>query len=191
VVNNGLKHSFIITKDLFSQKDLVNYKPYYFLVVSYAYNNYRPFDPLNANTQNRPYVQGRNNIGTYSGIPHKSVVNNAGSVLNSAYGTGVQVKRIEGQGNGGNFLDMTQASVDEIFSSPTNSVQNPVYEAGKGPIDVTVYDPWAVKAGSFELAFSGVSDADYYYLGGHEYTVSNEVAQILINAGYSDYVTVI
>ena len=164
VVNNGLQHSFIITKDLFSQKDLVNYKPYYFLVVSYAYNNYRPFDPLNANTQNRPYVQGRNNIGTYSGIPHKSIVNNAGSVLNSAYGTGVQVKRIEGQGNGGNFLDMTQASVDEIFSSPTNSVQNPVYEVGKGPINVSVYDPWAVKAGSFELAFSGVSDADYYYL---------------------------
>ena len=91
-------------------------------------------------------------------------MNNAGSVLNSAYGTGVQVKRIEGQGNGGNFLDMTQASVDEIFSSPTNSVQNPVYEAGKGPINVSVYDPWAVKAGSFELAFSGVSDADYYYL---------------------------
>ena len=36
-----------------------------------------------------------------------------------------------------------------------------------------------------------LADADYYYLGGHEYTVSNEVAQILINAGYSDYVTVI
>lgn len=36
-----------------------------------------------------------------------------------------------------------------------------------------------------------LADADYYYLGGHEYTVSNDVAQILINAGYSDYVTVI
>jgi hypothetical protein len=36
-----------------------------------------------------------------------------------------------------------------------------------------------------------LADADYYYLGGHEYTVSNEVAQILIDAGYSDYVTLI
>ena len=36
-----------------------------------------------------------------------------------------------------------------------------------------------------------LADADYYYLGGHEYTVSNQVAQILINAGYSDYVTLI
>lgn len=36
-----------------------------------------------------------------------------------------------------------------------------------------------------------LADADYYYLGGHEYTISDEVAQILIDAGYSDYVTAI
>lgn len=34
-----------------------------------------------------------------------------------------------------------------------------------------------------------LANADYYYLGGHEYTVSDEVAQILIDAGYEDYVT--
>ena len=31
--------------------------------------------------------------------------------------------------------------------------------------------------------------ADYYFLGGHEYTIENSVAQILIDAGYGDYVT--
>ena len=31
--------------------------------------------------------------------------------------------------------------------------------------------------------------ASYYYLGGHEYTISDYEANILINAGYSDYVT--
>lgn len=36
-----------------------------------------------------------------------------------------------------------------------------------------------------------LADADYYYLGGHEYTIANDVAQILINAGYSAYVTLI
>jgi hypothetical protein len=36
-----------------------------------------------------------------------------------------------------------------------------------------------------------LADADYYYLGGHEYDIPNDVAQILINAGYSDYVTLI
>jgi hypothetical protein len=31
--------------------------------------------------------------------------------------------------------------------------------------------------------------ASYYYLGGHEYTISDYEANILINAGYGDYVT--
>jgi len=31
--------------------------------------------------------------------------------------------------------------------------------------------------------------ADYYYLGGHEYTIEDDVAQILIDAGYGEFVT--
>jgi hypothetical protein len=31
--------------------------------------------------------------------------------------------------------------------------------------------------------------ANYYYLGGHEYTISDYEATVLINAGYSEYVT--
>ena len=31
--------------------------------------------------------------------------------------------------------------------------------------------------------------ASFYYLGGHEYTISDYEANILINAGYSSYVT--
>ena len=31
--------------------------------------------------------------------------------------------------------------------------------------------------------------ANFYYLGGHEYTISDYEATILINAGYGDYVT--
>ena len=34
-----------------------------------------------------------------------------------------------------------------------------------------------------------LADADTYYLGGHAYTLSDEEAQILIDAGYSDYLT--
>ena len=33
--------------------------------------------------------------------------------------------------------------------------------------------------------------ASYYFLGGHEYTVSQAQATVLINAGYSAYLTVI
>jgi hypothetical protein len=31
--------------------------------------------------------------------------------------------------------------------------------------------------------------ADYYFLGGHEYTLSDTQAQVLIDAGYGDYLT--
>jgi hypothetical protein len=31
--------------------------------------------------------------------------------------------------------------------------------------------------------------ASYYFLGGHEYEISDYQAQVLINAGYGDYVT--
>jgi hypothetical protein len=33
--------------------------------------------------------------------------------------------------------------------------------------------------------------ASYYFLGGHEYTVSQAQADVLTNAGYGDYLTVI
>jgi hypothetical protein len=36
-----------------------------------------------------------------------------------------------------------------------------------------------------------LEDADAYYLGGHEYVVDQAAADILINAGYGDYVTAI
>jgi hypothetical protein len=31
--------------------------------------------------------------------------------------------------------------------------------------------------------------ASYYFLGGHEYEISDYQAQVLIDAGYGDYVT--
>ena len=34
-----------------------------------------------------------------------------------------------------------------------------------------------------------LADADAYYLGGHEYTIDDSAAAILIAAGYSDYLT--
>jgi hypothetical protein len=36
-----------------------------------------------------------------------------------------------------------------------------------------------------------LANADAYYLGGHEYVVDQSAADILINAGYSEYVTAI
>ena len=34
-----------------------------------------------------------------------------------------------------------------------------------------------------------LANADYYFLGGHEYVINQEKADVLINAGYGDYLT--
>ena len=36
---------------------------------------------------------------------------------------------------------------------------------------------------------NSLEDADAYYLGGHEYTLTDEEAAVLIAAGYGDYLT--
>ncbi|MFN8153796.1 MAG: hypothetical protein U0Y08_05855 [Bacteroidia bacterium] len=165
--DQGLKQTFEITQDLFTLKALSNYRPYYFLAVSYAYNNYRPFDPMapdETKQQKEPYLQGRKNVKVYSGIPHKPVVHNGGMVLNSQYGDGVVVTRIEGTGNGGNVLDMTQASIDEAMSGAPHRSLNPVYEAGRGPINPYIYDPIGVKGGTYNLRFEGLTNTSHYGL---------------------------
>jgi len=166
-VNAGLTHNLLITQDQFSLKPIVNYKPYYFMVISYAYNNYRSFNaakPDPAVTQPEPYLQGRKNVKIYSAIPHKQVVNSGGLVLNSSFGTGFKVKRIEGTGNGGNVLDLSDETVAEILSSTSHFSVNPVYAAGRGPIDVRVYDPVMLKAGGFKVQFNGVATDSRYFI---------------------------
>ncbi|NBP75022.1 MAG: hypothetical protein EBU61_03180, partial [Crocinitomicaceae bacterium] len=45
--NKGIRKSFSVTKDLFSQGNstLVNFKSYYFMAIAYAYNNYKTYSP--------------------------------------------------------------------------------------------------------------------------------------------------
>jgi hypothetical protein len=164
-VNQGITHTFEITNDLFTLQPLANYRPYYYLVLSYASNNFSQFDYQNPNPINQqaePYLQGRRNVKVYSAIPHKPVVNNGGQVFNVDYGDGFEIRRIEGQGNGGNVLDLTQATVNEILNSPDHRAVAPVYQAGRGPIKVSVYDPAKVRTGGFRVMFDGVATTDFY-----------------------------
>ena len=57
--NVGIQHSFKVTTDLFAQGSpaLVNHKTYYYVAISYAYNNYKeynPNDPLLLDGQQNP-----------------------------------------------------------------------------------------------------------------------------------------
>ncbi|NNM15667.1 MAG: T9SS C-terminal target domain-containing protein, partial [Bacteroidia bacterium] len=159
--NLGIKHSYKITQDAFASGDptLVNHRTYYFTVISYAHNNFADFDPslpFDANnTQAKQYLAGRNNIKTYSGIPHNPAAEISGTIINGNYGDGPKITRIEGQGNGGINLDLTAESVNEILTNPSHMSLNPTYEQSAGPANVKVIDPIGVAAGMYELRLNG------------------------------------
>ena len=72
--DKGIEHTFEITQDQFALGDptFINHKTYYFTVVSYAYNNYKtydPNDPAALDGQKKPYLQGRNNVKNICGYP--------------------------------------------------------------------------------------------------------------------------
>ena len=117
--NMGIQHSFVLTTDLFAQGDvtMINHKQYYYMAIAYGYNNfktYNPFDPNALNGQTKTYLMGRNNIKQYTAIPHYPV----GIVVNSNYGQSPEITRIQGQGNGGMILDLSQNTIDSLLLKP-------------------------------------------------------------------------
>jgi hypothetical protein len=158
-IDEGVEFSFRLIDDKFAlgSPKLVNHKTYYFMSLSYGYNraeeNASPYDvsDVDYDGRNQPYISGRRNIKTYSAIPHYTESENGGTTLNSAYGDGVEIQRIEGTGNGGGFLDLTKESVDEVFASEEHRVLQPVYKQGLGPVTFEVVDPMRIPAGDFML----------------------------------------
>ena len=154
--NAGIVHTFKITTDAFTGNPLINHMPYYYTVIAYGCNNYKPYNPLDPNSldgQKIPYFPGRLNVKTYSAIPHIPAPQNGGEILHSDYGIGPMITRVQGQGNGGMILQMTQQSVNEILTNTTNPNRslNPVYQGGSGPVNVKVYDPITVPLNNFEI----------------------------------------
>jgi hypothetical protein len=156
----GITSTFKVTKDAFAtgeNRKLVNNKSYYFIAVAYAYNNYltyvpdvSPIQSISGNYlgQKRPYLEGRK-LKKAAGIPHNFDQEKFGTVSQAEYGFGPKITRIEGQGNGGNKLTLTQESEDAIVSN--NFVANVTYESGQGPINIKIVDPLNVKASEFSF----------------------------------------
>lgn len=168
--DDGIRHSFVVTQDKFTTSgdvNLINHKTYYYMAISYAYNNYLeykadPGSPVNLFGQKLPYLAGRKNIKLYSAVPHKTV---NGTITNSNYGDQLQVTRFVGLGNGGNQLELSQATIDEIMSKkPADSVNvfgspdypiayHPTYKRGYGPLDVKIVDPLKVVPTDYAIWF--------------------------------------
>lgn len=196
--NEGIVHSFRIIEDMFASGEntqLVNHKKYYYMVLAYGYNEYEKYsaDPamqfpgtISSNGQKRPYLAGRKNIDVYTVIPHAPTPESGGTLANSAYGAQPSITRIEGQGNGGNILELNSASRQKILEDGFS--KELTYEAGFGPVTVKVIDPLNVKEASYILkldstnaSWLGEIDSCTWML--EEYDMNNN----FISAYYSDH----
>jgi hypothetical protein len=156
--DTGVVHSFRITTDKFATVDpqLKNFQTYYYMAIAYGYNQYEPYNTVTHTGQPYPYKAGRKSptgsIRSYAGIPHKTSVENGGTVLNAQYGDGFTLTRIEGQGNGGLRLAFDQTTLDAIMALPDSSrLGQLTYKKGMGPVNIKVVDPLKVPVGNFEL----------------------------------------
>lgn len=150
--NKGVRHSFKIEKDLFSTASdptLINFQNYYYTVVAYASNDNCPVDDVQ-------YLAGRKNIKVYEAVPHKSVARNQGTKINSTYGDGPEITRVEGIGNSGNIIRLSKQTIEKALVAPYFD-PNPTYAKGFGPISVKVIDPFKVPFADFELKLEDTS----------------------------------
>ena len=157
--NQGVASSVRVLEDKFAQGDprLVNFKSYYYLAIAYGYNRYAPYDVVARSGQAFPYVASRKgafgSIRRYVGIPHRPDPATGGTIQNSQYGEGLQITRLEGQGNGGLFTRLSRSSLDQVVSDPAARRDEITYVRGQGPINVKVIDPLRVPSSQFELWF--------------------------------------
>ncbi|MFN0213133.1 MAG: hypothetical protein ACKVT2_02660 [Saprospiraceae bacterium] len=150
--DNGIRHTFNITEDKFASgndKRLINHKKYYFSVIAYAHNSFAPLDPFAqpVTGQQRPFLAGRKNIQIKTVIPRPIV----DVSLNTAYGDGVVITRLEGIGAGGNFIDLDDDTRNRILNSDFDSTLT--YKPGRGPLTVNVFNPFEIQDGEYELKF--------------------------------------
>ena len=175
--DNGLRHVFRLTKDKFATGDdqLINHKTYYYTIIAYAFDSLENAAFNYSNTtegDGKPFLSGRRRVQTYSAIPHKIAPEANGLLLNTTFGDGPEITRLEGTGNGyipgldRQTLDLTAESVDEIIFNTTTPgrLLHPTYQKAKGPVDIRVYDPVKVVDGTFQLWASGLTDTAHWYL---------------------------
>ncbi len=191
----GIVHSFRIFEDAFASGDnrLVNHKQYYYIAIAYGYNNFKTYNPSDPNAldgQKKPYKAGRKAaagaIQLVTGIPHIASPEAGGTIIRADYGIQPMITRVEGQGNGGLVLDLTQASIDRILAE--TSVGNIEYKYNSGPVNIKVIDPLNVVGANYSLKFkapvtgTGMENCTWTLTNNDNGTVWNSDASI--KAGY-------
>ena len=133
--DKGIRHSFSVKSDLFAQgaTRLVNFKRYYFMAVSYAYNNYKtyvPTDPLALDGQKKRYILSRKaalgEVKVMEAVPHNPMPEADGTAQMISYGSSPLITRLDGYGNGNRSLELTAESEQSIIEQ--GYLANPTYD---------------------------------------------------------------
>lgn len=164
--DKGIYNSFKVNKDAFASSGLgaiSNFKKYYFAVIAYGFHN-------NEAAKN-PYIQGVENFKIYTAIPHKANPESFGTIAKEPFGTGFAITRLKGIGNSGNEIELGEGMEQAILSN--GKVGNVVYERGKSPINIKVYNPKTLRSGKFEVKLSSrlrysTDNSNYVFQPGDE-----------------------
>jgi hypothetical protein len=147
--DKGIFRSVRVVEDKFAEGTdtrLVNYRPYYYTVVAYAYND--------TSSDGRKFIIGRNfespERRRVQAMPRKVEFEAVGTVLNAGYGNSPLVTRAQGQGHGNKFLNLTEAMNNQILNPPY-FVGRPIYLSGFTPISVKVVNPKNVLPKKYRL----------------------------------------
>jgi hypothetical protein len=169
--DKGISNNFQITTDAFgsgSNKNLVNYKTYNYLVVAYAKNTFKTFSGgKNPSGQSHEYSESRTNgrgepVAVFSVSPHP-VYDNLYTATNASFGDGIEIMQVEGKGNGGSVMDLTDETVNTILNAPYFT-QTPVYKPGAGPVKLKITDADSLKPGNYTIKLK--VDSMYSYIPG-------------------------
>lgn len=144
--NSGLNKSISFIEDQFAtgDKTLINGKNYHFMVVAYAHNNWKDYDPSDNSGQKSPYIESVNNVKVFTFAPKFSF-------LNEEYQ--LNVTRISGQGNPKIFLDVAPEMYDKMLGNSFDGKIN--YLTGYGPLQGRVLDPTKLQNKTYRLEITG------------------------------------
>ncbi len=147
--NGGIRKTLRVTQDQFADSDrnLINHKEYHFIAIAYGYNEYEPFDPSTGLGQRKPFIVGRRNKEVVSGTPRPIVYEN----LQSQYGDGPIVTRLDGVGIGDNFVSISKEERESFLDGSFDG--EITYEPGQAPIEVSVFNPFEIQDGDYLLEF--------------------------------------
>ncbi len=156
--NSGIQHSVEITKDFFetgSDQTIVNFKDYHYYAVAYA-------TAVNCATDFDQYLSSAKTIGSdellrYTATPHDPVPSSY--IPNSDYGTGIPVTMVEGKGNGGRVIRLSQKSISSLLEAPYY-IKDRSYLGAYSPVNIKIIDPLKVPKCDFELGLRDFSSSN-------------------------------